>query len=119
MRIGILAKRAEVSASSIRFYEARGLLPRPARRPNGYRDYDERSLEIIAFINRARGLGFSLAEIGRHFSSPRDGARKSRLLANMEAKLSEFDALLLDVQSRRAALVDAIEELRNLIRPGE
>jgi DNA-binding transcriptional MerR regulator len=116
MRIGILAERAKVSASSIRFYEARGLLPRSARRQNGYRDYDERSLEIIAFINRARGLGFSLAEIAAHLSSPRNSTRKSRLLANMEAKLGEFDALLLDLQSRRAALVEAIEEVRDRIR---
>ncbi len=116
MRIGILAERAGVSASSIRFYEARGLLPRSERRLNGYRDYDERALETIRFINRARGLGFSLAEIAAHISSSRDDTRKSRLLAGMERKLSEFDALLIDLQTRRAALVEAVEELRIRIR---
>ena len=116
MRIGILAERAGVSASSIRFYEARGLLPRPDRRLNGYRDYDERALEIILFINRASGLGFSLAEIAAHISSPRDDKRKSRLLSRMETKLGEFDALLVDLKTRRAALVEAIEQLRRHIR---
>jgi MerR family transcriptional regulator, copper efflux regulator len=112
MRIGILAKRAGVNASSIRFYEARGLLPRSERRLNGYRDYDERTLQTILFINRARGLGFSLAEIAAHIYSPRDETRKSRLLSNMETKLGELDGLLADLQSRRTALLEAIQELR-------
>jgi MerR family transcriptional regulator, copper efflux regulator len=112
MRIGVLAERAGVRTSGIRFYEARGLLPRPERRRNGYRDYDERALEIILFINRARGLGFSLAEIAAHIYSPRDGTRKLRLLSGMETKLSELDALLVDLRGRRAALSKAIEELR-------
>jgi MerR family transcriptional regulator, copper efflux regulator len=64
MRIGLLAARAGVSTSRIRFYEAQGLLPPPPRRHSGYREYNERALEIILFINRARGLGFSLAEVG-------------------------------------------------------
>jgi DNA-binding transcriptional MerR regulator len=72
MRIGLLAARAGVSTSRIRFYEAEGLLPPPPRRHSGYRDYDERALEIILFINRARGLGFSLAEVAAHLDSPRD-----------------------------------------------
>jgi DNA-binding transcriptional MerR regulator len=113
MRIGILAKRAGVSASSIRFYEARGLLPLPERHLNGYRDYDERALQIILFINQARGLGFSLAEIAAHIYSPQDETRKSRLLSRMETKLGELDGLLADLQSRRTALFAAIQELRS------
>src|ERR1700761_8103199 len=93
MRIGILAQRAGVSASSIRFYERRGLLPRSSRRANGYRDYDEKAVEIILFINRARSLGFSLAEVAAHLSSPRDSGRKRRILAGLEKKLQEIDAL--------------------------
>jgi MerR family copper efflux transcriptional regulator len=112
MRIGLLAARAGVSTSRIRFYEAEGLLPPPPRRHSGYRDYDERSLEIILFINRARGLGFSLAEVAAHLDSPRDHTRKSRLLASMENKIRELDALLADLQSRRATLVSLAAELR-------
>jgi MerR family copper efflux transcriptional regulator len=114
MRIGILAARAGVSASSIRFYEAEGLLPRSDRRANGYRDYDEQTLETILFINRARSLGFSLAEIAAHISSPRDDKRKSRLLSSMETKLRELDGFLIELRMRRAAMVKAIKELRLL-----
>jgi MerR family transcriptional regulator, copper efflux regulator len=112
MRIGLLAAQAGVSTSRIRFYEARGLLPPPARRHSGYRDYDERALEIILFINRARGLGFSLAEVAAHLDSPRDHTRKSRLLSKMEDKISELDSLLADLQGRRATLLGLAAELR-------
>ena len=112
MRIGLLAARAGVSTSRIRFYEAQGLLPAPPRRNSGYRDYDERALEILVFINRARGLGFSLAEVAAHLDSPRDHTRKSRLLAKMEDKIRELDALLADLQSRRATLLGVAAELR-------
>ena len=71
MRIGIPAERAGFSTSSIRSYAARGLLPRPKRRPSGYREYDGRVLEIILFINRARSLSFSLVEIAAHIYSPK------------------------------------------------
>jgi MerR family transcriptional regulator, copper efflux regulator len=112
MRIGVLAKRAGVSTSSIRFYEAEGLLPRPARLSSGYRDYDDRDLELVLFINRARRLGFSLGEIAAHIRSPHDEKRKLRLLSSVEAKLRELDALLTDLQRRRAALLEIVKELR-------
>ena len=114
MRIGVLAARANISASRIRFYEAQGLLPRPARRPSGYRDYGEGALEIIAFINRARCLGFRLSEIAAHLGSPRDDERKMRLLSQVEAKLSELDAVLADLQDRRKALSDIATQLRQV-----
>ena len=112
MRIGLLAARAGVSTSRIRFYEAQGLLPPPPRRHSGYREYDERALEIILFINRARGLGFTLAEVAAHLDSPRDHTRKSRLLSKMEDKIREVDSLLADLQSRRTTLLSLAAELR-------
>jgi MerR family transcriptional regulator, copper efflux regulator len=115
MRIGLLAARAGVSTSRIRFYEAQGLLPPPPRRQSGYRDYDERALEIILFINRARGLGFSLAEVAAHLDSPRDHTRKSRLLSRMEDKIRELDLLLADLQRRRATLLGLAVELRKTV----
>jgi DNA-binding transcriptional MerR regulator len=92
--------------------EAQGLLPSPQRRHSGYRDYDGRALEIILFINRARGLGFSLAEVAAHLESPRDHARKSRLLSKMEGKIRELDSLLADLKNRRATLLSLAAELQ-------
>lgn len=112
MRIGVFAARAGVSPSRIRFYEGQGLLPRPPRLPSGYRDYDERALQIVLFVNRARDLGFSLAEVAAHLDSPYDETRKARLLSRVEAKIDELDALLADLQSRRVILTDLAADLR-------
>jgi DNA-binding transcriptional MerR regulator len=52
MRIKALSDRTGVSARLLRYYEEQGLL-RPARRDNGYRDYDETMVERVRQI---RGL---------------------------------------------------------------
>lgn len=63
LRIGELARQAGVSSQAVRFYEAEGLLPPPARTAAGYRTYDSSALGRLNFIRRARHLGLSLAEI--------------------------------------------------------
>lgn len=62
LSIGQLAARAEVNASTLRYYESVGLLPAPERK-NGQRRYDERLLERINFIKVAQQTGFSIQEI--------------------------------------------------------
>ena len=63
MRIGELAARSGVTAKTIRFWEAKGLLPGPARTRAGYRDYDSDTLERLDFIRHAQTAGLTLAEI--------------------------------------------------------
>lgn len=63
MRIGTLARRAGVTRSTIRFYERAGVLPEPARTAAGYRDYDERSLDVLAFVRAGQAVGLTLAEL--------------------------------------------------------
>lgn len=60
--IGQLAEKAEVNASTLRYYESVGLLPAPERK-NGQRRYDERLLDRINFIKVAQQTGFSIQEI--------------------------------------------------------
>ena len=54
---------ANVNLATIRYYERRGLIPEPPRRPSGYRVYSEASVARIQFIKSAQDLGFSLKEI--------------------------------------------------------
>lgn len=54
MRIGELAKLANTSAKTIRFYEDSGLLPRPARTASGYRDYAPEIVDRLRFIHRGQ-----------------------------------------------------------------
>ncbi len=72
MRIGQLAEAVEVDTPTIRFYESVGLLPEPARRPSGYRDYDQSDVERLRFVRQARSLELSLNDI-REILALRDG----------------------------------------------
>lgn len=71
--IGEAAKRAGVSAPTIRYYEEIGLLSSPARTESGYRRYTESTIEELRFIRKAQGLGFSLEEIGEILQLSRSG----------------------------------------------
>ena len=74
LKIGQLAARAGVTAKAIRFYEAAGVLPRPARGANGYRLYGPDALDMLEFVKRATGLGLTLAEI-KEIIAIRQGGR--------------------------------------------
>lgn len=64
LTIGEVAKKAQVTTDSLRFYEREGLL-RPNRKTEaGYRLYTEAAVRRVAFIKHAQQCGFSLAEVG-------------------------------------------------------
>jgi len=57
LRIGKLTRLSGCTVKAVRFYEAIGLLPRPARSPSGYRLYTKQDLVRLAFIQRAKLMG--------------------------------------------------------------
>lgn len=61
--IGRLATKAGVNLETVRFYERRGLLPKPPRSTSGYRLFPPEAAQRLRFIRRAQELGFSLKEI--------------------------------------------------------
>jgi len=63
MRIGELARRADVNIQTLRFYEREGLLRPPVRTASGYRSYADSDLERVRFIRLCQGLGFTLREV--------------------------------------------------------
>src|SRR2546428_3211574 len=63
MRIGELARLSGVRPATLRYYEGRGLLSRPARTDGGYRSYTPESAAQLRLIRWAKGLGFALREI--------------------------------------------------------
>jgi DNA-binding transcriptional MerR regulator len=63
LTIGKFAAEAGVSVETVRFYQRRGLLALPERRGSGFREYTPADQWRLAFIRRARQLGFTLAEI--------------------------------------------------------
>lgn len=63
MRIGEVAQRAGIAASTLRYYEAIGLLAPPARDANGHRIYDDDIFQRLAVIQWCKATGFTLDEI--------------------------------------------------------
>ncbi|HEU4585219.1 MAG TPA: heavy metal-responsive transcriptional regulator [Gemmatimonadaceae bacterium] len=63
LTIGELAGAVGVNVQTVRYYERRGLLPKPKRRASGYREYMASDIARLEFIRRAQALGFTLSEI--------------------------------------------------------
>jgi DNA-binding transcriptional MerR regulator len=102
MPIGEVAKRARMSTSRIRFYEARGLLPEPER-AGGKRRYGEDALRRLAIIDAAQRVGFTLEEI-RDLLGARDELAHERLRQLAMLKLPELDDLIARATSVRRVL---------------
>jgi MerR family transcriptional regulator, redox-sensitive transcriptional activator SoxR len=102
MAIGAVAQRAGMSASRIRYYEARGLLPEPER-VAGKRRYTDAVLRRLAIIDAAQRVGFTLEEI-RELLGSRDLPAHERLRELALLKLPELDDLIARATSVRRVL---------------
>jgi DNA-binding transcriptional MerR regulator len=100
MSIGQLADAAGVHVETLRYYERRGLLPEPPRSPAGYRQYGQPDLGRLAFIARAKSLGFTLAEV-------RDLLQKSRSLSGFGTAPAEGEVRVLELARRTLSTIEA------------
>ena len=109
MRIGELARRAGVNVQTVRYYERRGLIDRPARSTGGHREYDADDVAFLRGIRAAQGLGFTLAEIEEiaELSAKRLDAHDVRERA--EAKIREIDDKVDALLAMRASLERVID----------
>lgn len=89
MRIDDLARAAGVATTTVRLYQARGLLPGP-RVVGRTGWYDQRHLARLALVGRLQDQGFSLAGIGRLLETWQEG----RDLADLVGVEHQLDALL-------------------------
>jgi DNA-binding transcriptional MerR regulator len=108
MVIHELAQCTGVPAKTIRYYESIGLLPRPKRTANNYRQYTHTDVERLRLIAGARGLGFSLGEISEILSARDHGiAPCQRVLDTIAQRRQEIDRCIADL----LALRDALDQL--------
>ena len=111
MNIGELARSAEVNIDTVRFYERRGVLPRPDRRPSGYRVYSDATVERLRLARSMQSLGFTLNEIvdALHASDGADATCENERW-RLEAVLTRLDAKISDLRRTRRELVEALAE---------
>ena len=105
LTIGALAERAGVGVETVRFYERRGLVRRPARPSAGYRSYPEEAVARIRFVRNAQALGFTLEEI-REMLALRvtAGTSCAAVRSRAAAKAADVQRRLADLEAIRAAL---------------
>ncbi|MFB9905982.1 MerR family transcriptional regulator [Allokutzneria oryzae] len=109
MRSGELAAAAGVNVQTLRYYERRGLLPRPRRSPGGYRDYDENAVALLRVIKSAQRLGFTLEEVAELLDAGRRRHPTPDLRQRARAKLAEVDQRLRDLTRIRQGLVQVLD----------
>ena len=109
MQIGQLAQQAGVAVDTVRYYEKQGLLPAPPRR-GSYRAYEAEDVLRLRFIRRAKALGFTLEQIGSLLAlSAQRGADMGGLRDAAQARLSELDARIAELQRVRNGLRQVVE----------
>jgi Zn(II)-responsive transcriptional regulator len=102
---GQLARQAGVNPQSLRYYERLGLLPPPPRSETGYRLYPQSAVRRLRFIQRAKGLGFTLAEIEDLLSlRVEKGTSCAVVRAQAEVKIADIEGKLRELKQMKSAL---------------
>jgi Cu(I)-responsive transcriptional regulator len=111
MNIGEAARASGMSAKTIRYYEAAGLIAMAERTGGGYRVYTQADIHVLRFIKRARDLGFSIGRIRRLLDLWQDKSRASR-----DVKRLALDHIA-DIAAKIAAMStvkDAVQDLADM-----
>ena len=105
MTIGKLARQADVSIDSIRFYERKGLLEEPLRTESNYRLYSANAARRLRFIKKSQKLGFSLGEIQELLRLSHDSsASKADIKQITEDKIANIRTRIQDLNRMLEAL---------------
>lgn len=113
LKIGELAKAAAVEITTIRFYERKGLLAAPPRRASGYRMYPPSAVRRLQFIQAAKKLGFSLAEIADLLALRAQTTRRcEQVRSQAEDKIADIDCRIRELERFRRGLQTLAEQCR-------
>lgn len=118
MNIGEAAEVSGVPAKTIRYYESIGLIRPATRASNGYRHYGETDVQMLRFVSRARGLGFSVKDVGELLALYRDKSRRSADVKRIAlANVAHIDRKIAELESMRATLMELTHKCHGDHRP--
>ncbi|MFT4769436.1 MAG: MerR family copper efflux transcriptional regulator [Glaciecola sp.] len=117
MNIGDVSKHAGLPPKTIRYYEDIGLVT-PLRDTNGYRSFRASDIHKLAFLSRARGLGFTIENCRNLLALWGDQTRASsdvRVIAKQH--LAQIESKIADLQAIRDTLTHLVHECAGDDRP--
>ncbi|WP_116132826.1 Cu(I)-responsive transcriptional regulator [Tropicimonas sp. IMCC34043] len=117
MNIGDVARLSGLPAKTIRYYEDIGLVA-PLRSTNGYRSFRERDLHKLAFLGRARSLGFTIEDCRGLLELYEDSSRASADVKKIAREhLERIDAKVEELLAMRKTLSHLVHECAGDNRP--
>ena len=117
MNIGEVARRAGLPAKTIRYYEDIGLVT-PVRSPNGYRAFRDSDIHKLAFLGRARALGFTIEDCRTLLALWEDKNRASADVRRLAVgHLDRIEEKIAALQAMRDTLKELIRTCQGDSRP--
>ena len=117
MNIGEVAAQTGLPAKTIRYYEDIGLVT-PLREANGYRVFREADAHKLAFLARARALGFSIDDCRNLLALWEDRSRASAdVRAIAKEHLAEIEEKIAGLAAMRDTLAELVRECAGDNRP--
>ncbi|MEK1890145.1 MAG: Cu(I)-responsive transcriptional regulator [Phyllobacterium sp.] len=117
MNIGTASDKSGLPPKTIRYYEDIGLL-KPERAENGYRDYSMSDVHKLRFLQRSRGLGFSVEECRQLLALYVDKERASADVKSIaQSKLLEIDQKILELRELQHTLQHLVAHCHGDQRP--
>ena len=107
---GELAELAGVSRDTLRHYERKGVLPRPLRSHNGYRQYPSDALQRVQMVRRALSVGFTLDQLARVLKVRDTGGAPCEEVRRLAAQK------LLNVKDQLRELTELRDDLQKILR---
>lgn len=108
LTISQVARECDVNVETVKYYEKRGLLPKPDRNGAGYRIFTESTIHDLKFIKQAQRLGFSLEEIKHLLAMAHQGDYDS------SEKMYDFAVAKVQELQEKIAQLQYLEEVTRL-----
>ncbi|MRG74130.1 Cu(I)-responsive transcriptional regulator [Alphaproteobacteria bacterium HT1-32] len=117
MNIGTVSEKSGLPAKTIRYYEDIGLIT-PGRDLNGYRQFSDPDIHKLAFLARARSLGFTIEDCRALIALYADRERASADVKDLaQQHLTEIDRKITELESMRSTLRDLVKRCHGDDRP--